>query len=275
MSAVPVGDHLEPVSAGRHTALESHTPGQTPRPTRRLATLSYREAGVIGFFQILALLAGISRSGITMVGGLARGLSHRDAARFSFLLATPIILAAGPVSTSRSRNQVAAPLAGGDGMTGRQVADGKSLGRPSCAVNACPVDPFLQTERLTLRHFTVDDADLLIELDSDPAVMRYLTGGEPTEPTVVRELHLPSILGVYERCNGKFGLFAAHEKDSGVFIGSFCLRPQRGGPIDEVELGYRLRRRPGARVMPPKAQGLCWGRPESPTCMSCTGRAGR
>jgi undecaprenyl-diphosphatase len=42
-----------------------------------------------------ALLAGISRSGISMVGGLTRGLSHRDAARFSFLLATPVILAAG------------------------------------------------------------------------------------------------------------------------------------------------------------------------------------
>ena len=62
---------------------------------RSLATLHYREAGVIGFFQTFALLAGISRSGIAMVGGLARGLSHRDAARFSFLLATPVILAAG------------------------------------------------------------------------------------------------------------------------------------------------------------------------------------
>ena len=66
-----------------------------PAPTRRLATLRYGEAAVIGFFQTFALLAGISRSGIAMVGGLARGLSHRDAARFSFLLATPVILAAG------------------------------------------------------------------------------------------------------------------------------------------------------------------------------------
>jgi RimJ/RimL family protein N-acetyltransferase len=108
-------------------------------------------------------------------------------------------------------------------------------------VNAGPVEPFVQTERLTLRRFTVDDADLLIELDSEPAVMRYLTGGQPTEPTVVRELHLPSILGGYERWGGKFGLFAAYEKDSGAFIGWFCLRPERGGPMDEVELGYRLR----------------------------------
>jgi undecaprenyl-diphosphatase len=45
--------------------------------------------------QVGSLFAGISRSGITMVAGLARGLDHEDAARFSFLLATPIIFAAG------------------------------------------------------------------------------------------------------------------------------------------------------------------------------------
>jgi undecaprenyl-diphosphatase len=54
-----------------------------------------RRGVLIGAAQILALLPGISRSGITMVAGLLRGLSHEDAARFSFLLATPVILAAG------------------------------------------------------------------------------------------------------------------------------------------------------------------------------------
>ncbi|MDX6690166.1 MAG: hypothetical protein QOG15_1623, partial [Solirubrobacteraceae bacterium] len=44
----------------------------------------------------------------------------------------------------------------------------------------------MQTARLVLERFTADDADLLIELDSDPAVMRYLTGGEPENaPEVV------------------------------------------------------------------------------------------
>jgi len=62
---------------------------------RRLAMLSFAAATLIGSAQILALLAGISRSGVTMVAGLVRGLSHEDAARFSFLLATPVILAAG------------------------------------------------------------------------------------------------------------------------------------------------------------------------------------
>ena len=62
---------------------------------RQLSTLDFKEAGVIGVAQTFALLAGISRSGITMVAGLVRGLNHEDAARFSFLLATPIIFAAG------------------------------------------------------------------------------------------------------------------------------------------------------------------------------------
>lgn len=61
----------------------------------RLARLTIGRGTLIGSAQILALLPGISRSGITMVAGLLRGLSHEDAARFSFLLATPVILAAG------------------------------------------------------------------------------------------------------------------------------------------------------------------------------------
>ena len=65
------------------------------QPSRRLETLAFGEALLIGGSQVLAFFAGISRSGVTMVAGLARGLSHEDAARFAFLLATPIILAAG------------------------------------------------------------------------------------------------------------------------------------------------------------------------------------
>lgn len=61
----------------------------------RLAKMPMGRGLLIGAAQILALLPGISRSGITMVAGLLRGLNHDDAARFSFLLATPVILAAG------------------------------------------------------------------------------------------------------------------------------------------------------------------------------------
>ena len=66
-----------------------------PEPGRQLDTLDFKESVFIGVAQIAALFAGISRSGITMVAGLLRGLNHEDAARFSFLLATPLIFAAG------------------------------------------------------------------------------------------------------------------------------------------------------------------------------------
>src|SRR5205823_14110975 len=62
---------------------------------RRLSTIGPGQATVIGSVQILALLAGISRDGVGMVAGMFRGLSREDAARFAFLLATPVILAAG------------------------------------------------------------------------------------------------------------------------------------------------------------------------------------
>jgi len=60
-----------------------------------LAAVGVRSAFVIGAAQILALLAGISREGVAMVGGLFRGLNHENAMRFSFMLSTPVILAAG------------------------------------------------------------------------------------------------------------------------------------------------------------------------------------
>ncbi|AHI00364.1 undecaprenyl-diphosphate phosphatase [Kutzneria viridogrisea] len=62
---------------------------------RRLAKLTFKDAVIVGAAQILALFPGISRSGVTIVAGLFKGLRHEDAARFAFLLATPVILAAG------------------------------------------------------------------------------------------------------------------------------------------------------------------------------------
>jgi undecaprenyl-diphosphatase len=82
--------------AGVRKLVAEHPTTETEEEVgRRLDTLDFKEAGVIGVAQIGALFAGVSRSGITMVAGLLRGLDHEDAARFSFLLATPIILAAG------------------------------------------------------------------------------------------------------------------------------------------------------------------------------------
>ncbi|MDE3228682.1 MAG: undecaprenyl-diphosphate phosphatase [Chloroflexota bacterium] len=62
---------------------------------RSLDEMSFGQAALIGLAQCLALIPGFSRSGLTIVAGMANGLSHEAAARFSFLLATPIILAAG------------------------------------------------------------------------------------------------------------------------------------------------------------------------------------
>jgi undecaprenyl-diphosphatase len=63
--------------------------------SRRLETMEFREAAVIGTAQSTALIAGISRDGVVMTAGLMRGLNNSDAAKFGFYLATPPILAAG------------------------------------------------------------------------------------------------------------------------------------------------------------------------------------
>ena len=83
---------------------------------RRLDTLDYQEGLVIGASQSLALLAGISRSGVTMVAGLIRGLDHEDAVKFAFLLATPIILAAGVYKLPDLTGHL------GDGIRGQVLA---------------------------------------------------------------------------------------------------------------------------------------------------------
>ncbi|HXP54147.1 MAG TPA: undecaprenyl-diphosphate phosphatase [Streptosporangiaceae bacterium] len=78
----------------------------------RLAGVGIRNALWIGASQILALFAGISREGVTMVGGLLRGLDHEDAMRFSFLLSTPVILAAGALKLSDLTGSLGADVRG-------------------------------------------------------------------------------------------------------------------------------------------------------------------
>lgn len=98
----------------------------------------------------------------------------------------------------------------------------------------------VETPRLSMRRFTADDVDVLVELDSDPEVVRFLTGGRVTPREEVENDVLPAFLGYYDRFAG-YGFWAAHERATGAFIGWFHLRPAPGHPDDEPELGYRLR----------------------------------
>jgi undecaprenyl-diphosphatase len=87
------------VGGGRHSsgqrAFKQEQAGLAVAADRRLTGLGFVSAFFLGAAQILALLPGISRDGMVMVGGMFRGLSRQDAARFSFLLSAPVIFAAG------------------------------------------------------------------------------------------------------------------------------------------------------------------------------------
>ena len=100
------------------------------------------------------------------------------------------------------------------------------------------VEVLLTTDRLLLRRFTLDDADDLLALDSDPEVRRFIEDGEP----VTREASIETIewwLSHYEP-HDIYGFWAAIERETGTFIGWFHFRPHEGSPRDEPELGYRL-----------------------------------
>jgi RimJ/RimL family protein N-acetyltransferase len=100
----------------------------------------------------------------------------------------------------------------------------------------------LETERLVLRRFTLDDVDALVELDSDPEVTRFITNGAATPRAEVEERVLLRFLRYYEVYPG-YGFWAVIGRATGDFLGWFHLRPKPDHPIpDEPELGYRLRR---------------------------------
>ena len=99
---------------------------------------------------------------------------------------------------------------------------------------------FLESERLVLREFTPDDLQLLVELDSDPEVKRYIDNGAPVDRDELTSM-LQTWIGWSARSPG-YGTWAAIEKASGLFLGWFHLRPGDGAGPSEPELGYRLRR---------------------------------
>ena len=81
--------------AERRSTLEPGSRVEQEEGFAQAERISFRAAAVVGACQALAFLPGISRSGVTIGGGLLAGLRHQEAARFSFLLATPVILGAG------------------------------------------------------------------------------------------------------------------------------------------------------------------------------------
>jgi undecaprenyl-diphosphatase len=109
---------------------------------RRISGLTFDRGVLVGSAQILALLPGISRSGVTMVAGLLRGLSHEDAARFSFLLATPVILAAGLLKLP----DLAGPL--GHGVHG-QILLGSLLSGIGAYISVRYLTRYFETRTLT------------------------------------------------------------------------------------------------------------------------------
>jgi len=103
--------------------------------------LGWRGALIVGLFQSLALFPGISRSGATMVGGLALGLRHHEAMRYAFMLATPIIIAASLKTTP----DLLAPA--GRGMVGYAVL-GCILSAVAAYLSVRFLDRYFQTKRL-------------------------------------------------------------------------------------------------------------------------------
>jgi undecaprenyl-diphosphatase len=76
---------------GRPVSLKSPSKGAAPEIRKHAEDLSFPEATAVGAAQTLALLPGISRSGVTIIGGLFAGLTYEEASRFAFMLATPVI----------------------------------------------------------------------------------------------------------------------------------------------------------------------------------------
>jgi undecaprenyl-diphosphatase len=121
---------------------EGEEPDYAAESDQRLAAMRPVQALVIGSAQVLALLAGISRDGVTMVAGMARGLSREDAARFAFLLATPVILAAGALKIP----DLMGPL--GNGIHG-QVLLGSVLSGVGAYLSVRYLTRYFQTRTLT------------------------------------------------------------------------------------------------------------------------------
>jgi len=140
-NAFKVGPYIKEVEDAGHQVVRADEISHALASDERLGQMGFGEALIIGASQILALLAGISRDGVTMVTGMARGLSREDAARFAFLLATPVILAAGVLKVP----DLTGPL--GNGIHG-QVLFGSILSGLGAYVSVRFLVRYFQTRTL-------------------------------------------------------------------------------------------------------------------------------
>ena len=142
LATVPPGQRVAGRHAAGHQAVRQREVTDAVRADVRLSKVGNLQALVIGSLQILALLAGISRDGVVMVGGMFRGLSREDAARFSFLLSAPVILAAGVLKVP----ELMGPL--GNGIRG-QILVGSILSGIGAYVSLRFLVKYFQTRTLT------------------------------------------------------------------------------------------------------------------------------
>jgi undecaprenyl-diphosphatase len=136
------GGHGAPLHASGQRAARQQEVSRAIQADTRLTRIGYWQALLIGSVQILALLAGISRDGVVMVTGMFRGLSRADAARFSFLLSTPVILAAGVLKVPDLTGHL------GNGIRG-QILVGSILSGVGAYVSVRFLMKYFQTRTLT------------------------------------------------------------------------------------------------------------------------------
>lgn len=103
---------------------------------------------------------------------------------------------------------------------------------------------FLETDRTFLRETSPNDTSLLLDLDSDPEVMKYLNDGRPSTPEEVKAA-MDRIIKVIEKHHPRFGFWLAYSKENNEFMGWFHFRPGKKTPDDtkNIELGYRLKKK--------------------------------
>lgn len=103
---------------------------------------------------------------------------------------------------------------------------------------------YLETAHVILRQYLETDLDHFVELNQDPEVMRYLSGGSPSSLEETRE-GAERMTFYAQKFSGKLGAFTAVSRETDEVMGWFLLRPDRKtlDRVHELELGYRLKKK--------------------------------